>query len=108
MTLILAFPFRIDPETGDAATVAQGSDGETATVIAMLAHTRLGERDLCPGFGTSDPAYVPTSELVQEIQAGLALFGPQVTVQASSVTVDPSATAATINLTFTAQQEEPS
>jgi hypothetical protein len=98
---VLAFPFRIDPETGRAATVRVGSDQEAAEAIAMLALTRLDERELCPGFGIPDPTYVDDVDVVMEVQAALALWGPfDVTVFEGDTNYDPGAGTATVQITF--------
>lgn len=48
----LAFPFKIDPQHGGAATVAAGSDEETNQEIALHVLVHPGEVALHPGFGT--------------------------------------------------------
>lgn len=101
MTQVLSFPFRIDPLTGQAATVRVGSEQEAAEAIAMLARTRLGERELCPGFGIPDPAYTEDVDISGEVQAGLILWGPPgVSVTTSSISIDPATGIADVSLSF--------
>lgn len=100
--MLLSFPFRIDPESGQAASVAVGSAAEAAEAVAMLALTRLGERDLCPGFGTPDPAYTDDVDLAAEVQSGLTLWGPEgVRVATESIILDPATGVADVRLTYT-------
>lgn len=80
---ILSHPFRFTAD-GRVATVDQASPIADAEQIAVLALTRLGERPLVPGFGMADPTFAgfETSALA----AGLALWGPPVTVDRIDVT----------------------
>lgn len=87
---LLSFPFRIDRVSGQAATVTVGSDQEAAEAIALLALTRPGERELCPGFGSRDPSYSRTVDLLAEVRTGLTLWGPDgVTVDQQDTYLDP-------------------
>lgn len=101
MTEILAFPFRIDPVSGRAATATVGSDREAADAIAMLALVRLGERELCPGFGTRDPAYTEDVDIAGEIASGLLVWGPaDVDISSQSVLFDPDTGVAEVSIVF--------
>lgn len=101
MTQVLSFPFRIDAVSGRAATVTVGSEREAADAIAMLAHVRLGERELCPGFGTRDPAYTEDLDITGEIAAGLAVWGPDdVDIASQSVLLDPDTGIAEVSIVF--------
>lgn len=101
MTQVLAFPFRIDPVSGRADTVTVGSEREAADAIAMLAMTRLGERELAPGFGTRDPAYTENVDIAGEIAAGLVLWGPDdVDVSSQSILYDPDTGIAEVSIVF--------
>ena len=48
----LAFPIRVDPQSGGFASVAPGSDEETNQEIALHVLVRPGEVPLYPNFGT--------------------------------------------------------
>lgn len=74
---MIAHPFRLVGST--VATVEQASDAGLIQSVAVLATTRRGERPLVPSFGITDPAFHSVSQA--EINAGLALFGPDVTVE---------------------------
>lgn len=74
---ILSHPFRLRPD-GSVATVEQETDEAHAEQLACLVLTRLGERDLAPGFGISDPTFAGIE--ASEIAAGVAAFGPPVDV----------------------------
>lgn len=101
MTQVLAFPFRIDAVSGRAAAVTVGTEQEAADAIAMLALTRLGERELCPGFGTRDPAYTEDVDITGEIAAGLLVWGPDdVDVSSQSVLFDPETGVAEVSIVF--------
>lgn len=79
----MAFPFRLAPN-GSVATVEDGSTAADEQAVAVLALTRRGERELVPGFGTSDPVFSALD--VAELNAQLAIFGPPVRVAALEVT----------------------
>lgn len=86
---LISFPFRFDPHTKGVAPVTVGSDQEAAEAIAMLALTRPGERELCPGFGTPDPAYRRDVNVLAAVRTGLALWGPSdVKVASRGATLD--------------------
>lgn len=97
MTNVLAHPFAL---AGNAvAVVDDGSDTGAAQEIALLCATRLGERELVPGYGIPDPAF-DALELA-EINAGLTLYGPPgVSVTDLAVTLDPTGLIAAAVLTF--------
>lgn len=101
MTRVLAFPFRIDPNSGQAASVLVGGQQEAAEAVAMLALVRLGERELCPGFGIPDPAYTDDVDIAAEVQSGLRLWGPDdVSVTSGSITLDAKTGVADVALSF--------
>lgn len=75
---ILAHPFRL--VAGRIATVDAGTDEAITQGIAVLVTTRRGERTMVPAFGITDPAFRGID--VAEINAGLAMFGPPVSVTA--------------------------
>lgn len=105
MTAVLSFPFRIDAASGHAATVTVGSDDEAAEAIAMLALVRVDERELCPGFGTNDPAYTADVDVVAEIRTGLTLWGPPgVTVTEDSLTIDTETGIGDLVITFNREE----
>lgn len=81
----LSFPFRLLPN-GQAATVEQNSDEGDREGIVQLALTRIGERQLVPGFGLPDPNF--SGFEVTELAAGLAIFGPPVTPTAIDVALE--------------------
>jgi hypothetical protein len=70
---ILSHPFRLAPN-GHVAVVEQDSDQGRAEQLAVLCLTRIGERDLVPGFGITDPTFAKVE--ASEIVAGLAAHGP--------------------------------
>lgn len=92
MARILSFPFRLTPG-GAIAAVEQGGDTANAEQIAALALTRQGERPMVPAFGVPDPAFrgIDPSDLA----AGIAAFGPPVTLEAVTTAPVDSATFAT-------------
>lgn len=77
---LLAHPFRL--VAGKLATVRADSDDAITQLLTVLVTTRRGERQLVPAFGITDPTFAGID--VAEINAGLAMFGPQVTVVASA------------------------
>lgn len=85
MALVLAYPFALTP-AGYIAVVEDGSDDADAQAIAALVSTRLGERPLVPAFGVPDPVYGRLE--AADVAAGLAQFGPPLTVV--DVTTRPS------------------
>lgn len=84
MARIISHPFRLGPG-GAVATVEQGTDQANTEQIAVLALTRTGERPLVPGFGVTDPAFIPYRP--GELVAGVATWGPSVRI--SSVDTVP-------------------
>ena len=85
---ILSHPFRLLPN-GRIATVEQTSDEAHAEQLAVLLLTRIGERPLEPGFGITDPTF--GSIRATEIAAGVAAYGPPVSiVDVTSVADDDS------------------
>ena len=82
---LLSHPFRLRPN-GHVATVEQGTDEANAEQLALLILTRQGERDLAGGFGISDPAFSGGFDPA-EIVAGIAAFGPDITID--DVTLEP-------------------
>lgn len=84
MASLLAHPFRV---VGNAVvTVDSDSDGGEAQLLAVLLTTRKGERQLQPSFGVSDPVF--SSYQVSEINAGLAMYGPD--IQVTNIDVTPT------------------
>lgn len=96
MARVLAHPFRL---TGsNVATVEDGSDAGLIQAAAVLVTTRRGERPLVPAFGISDPAFGNLS--MAEINAGLTMFGPAISVDFIQVQpLDDRRQAATIYIT---------
>lgn len=82
---LLAFPFSLRPN-GTVVTVTQDSDAANVQLIAALVLTRYGERELLPGFGTSDPAMFGLQPT--ELAAQVAQWGPAVTI--TNVTQAPT------------------
>lgn len=74
---LISHPFRLAPN-GQVATVEQGSDEAAAELIAALLLTHVGERPLAPGFGVTDMVGRGLDE--SELAAGIAMFGPDVTI----------------------------
>lgn len=68
----MAHPFRLAGT--HVATVDEGSEQAVAQAIAVLTATRRGERPLVPAFGVTDPVFDRID--LAEINAGLALYGP--------------------------------
>lgn len=81
---LLAHPFRLSP-AGAAVTVEDGSDESDAQAIAVLVSTRLGERGLAPDYGVDDPVFGDLEPA--DIAAGLAEFGPPLTITDVDITV---------------------
>lgn len=79
MPAIISHPFRLLPN-GNVATIEADSDLGDAEGIAVLVLTRRGERSLVPGFGVTDPAFAGLEP--SEVAAGVALYGPPVTITA--------------------------
>lgn len=74
---ILSHPFRLEPN-GTAATVEDGTPEAFDEALAVMALTRKGERVLVPEFGITDPPGLGID--AGELTAGVALFGPDVTI----------------------------
>lgn len=101
--VILSHPFRLTP-TGAVATVEDGTTAANAEAIAVLVLTRHGERRMAPDFGISDPTFGQLD--AAEIDAGLALWGPD-GVSVSSVTTQPrDDLTSEVVVTFDEDQEE--
>lgn len=74
---LIAHPFRLFP-AGVVATVTEGTEADITQALAVLVATGKGERPLVPTFGVTDPTF---DELdAAEMNAALAVFGPDVTV----------------------------
>jgi hypothetical protein len=78
---IFSIPFRLTA-AGTVATVEQGSDRANAEQIGVLCTTIIGERDLVPGFGLTDPAF--RGIRAGELAAKVARWGPPVKVTSVS------------------------
>lgn len=74
---LISHPFRL-AANGRVATVEQDTDAARAEQIAVLLLTRTGERPLSPAFGVTDMVGQGLNE--SELAAGLAMFGPDVTL----------------------------
>lgn len=72
---LLASPVRF--QAGRALTVDRDTDAGIAQRLELLCKVRRGERVLAPAFGIPDPTFRDGVDIV-EINAGLALFGPNV------------------------------
>ncbi len=90
MARTLSHPFRLAPG-GRVATVEQGTDQANGELIEVLVLTRIGERPLTPGFGITDPLFSALEPT--EIAAGIATYGPDVTISALTTTQQDQATA---------------
>lgn len=77
MARILAHPFRLSP-AGNLVTLEDGSDEADAQAIAVLVSTRLGERPITGDYGVEDPVFGQLEPA--DIAAGLAEFGPPLTI----------------------------
>lgn len=75
---ILSHPFRLTP-SGQVATVFQDTPEANAEQVAILALTKTGERPLVPAFGITDPAFRRVEPA--ELAAGVAAYGPPVTLR---------------------------
>lgn len=88
---ILSHPFRL-ADTGEVATVDEGSTAANAEAVVVLAMTRLGERRMVPEFGVVDPVFAGFD--AGELEAGLALWGPDgVSVESVDTEWDDDTTA---------------
>lgn len=103
---LLAYPVRF--ADGRARVVDSLADAGITQQIALLCKVRRGERVLVPAFGVPDPTFRAGVDLV-EINAGLALFGPDVQVEINRLEAD--ATGQLVELTWVgadaAQASEP-
>lgn len=86
----VAFPFRIDPATGQVAA-ASGEDKVRQDLQVLLA-TRLGERPLLRDYGTRLPSLVhdPNDDILADIAVrqtteALLRWEPRVTVTAIDI-----------------------
>ncbi len=93
---ILSHPFRLT-STGSAATVTDATPEAYAEGLAHLILTRRGERHLVPAFGVTDPAFGVLHPA--EVTAGVALFGPPVTLVAVDMSY-PSDTVERVEVVF--------
>lgn len=84
MARILSHPFQL-AANGTVATVEQQSELADAQQIGVLALTVVGERPLVPGFGVSDPNGRGFNGA--ELAAGVATYGPPVTIRRVSTKV---------------------
>jgi hypothetical protein len=87
---VLSFPFRVLPG-GSIAGVEQDTPDHYAELLTALVMTRIGERDLCPGFGTPDPLFTGGIEAAA-VASGAALFGPPVRITGIETRVTGPAT----------------
>ena len=93
---LLSHPFRLRANA-TAATVTQDSDASNAQLLTALVLTRFGERELSPGFGTSDPVMVGLDPT--EVVAQASYWGPAVEIV--GVTQDPtSADSSNVRIEF--------
>lgn len=95
---LFSWPFRLSVD-GTVATVDADSDQATAEQIGVLILTRVGERELAPGFGIPDPTFAVLEP--GAVTAGLALFGPPAHVDRVTLTGRPAPGVATYELAFT-------
>lgn len=86
----VAFPFRIDPETGRVAMT--GGEAKVRDNVRLIVGTRIGERPMLRMFGTRIPALVhdPDDEILVEIAAKQAVeallqWEPRIVVTGSAV-----------------------
>lgn len=79
MTQLIAYPFTITPG-GRVATVDHDTSVARGQQLAVLVATNIGERVLVPAFGIPDPAFRGVN--VEDVRAGVELFGPPVDVTA--------------------------
>lgn len=86
---ILSHPFRL-ASNGKVATVDQDSDQGHAEQLAVLCLTRIGERDMAPGFGITEPTFTAVDPA--EIVAGLAEYGPAVVLNDLQATYEDDST----------------
>lgn len=97
MALTLSFPFRL-LANGAAAAVEQTSDAGMAEKIAQLILTRPGERELVPGFGVPDPVFGGLS--AADLRAGVAAYGPPVTITSVTATPQPDGITQAVSVEF--------
>lgn len=89
MAQILSYPFRVGAG-GQITTVEQGTPQANGELIEALVLTHTGERPLAPGFGVTDPLFGAVEPT--EISAGIAAYGPAVTLTAITATQADSQT----------------
>jgi hypothetical protein len=86
----MAFPFRIDPDTGGVAT----TEGETkiGENVRLVIGTRLGERPMLRDFGTRVPglAHDPDDEVLvdlagKQVLQALMRWEPRIVITSSRV-----------------------
>lgn len=77
MARILSHPFRLTL-AGTVATVDQDTEQADAEQLAVLALTRVGERELVPAFGMTEPVFADFD--VADFVAGVATYGPPVDI----------------------------
>jgi hypothetical protein len=93
---LLAHPFRVTAG-GRLATVVDGSDEAHAEALADVVLTHLGERELLPDYGITDPAFAGVN--VAQINACLDRYGPPIAVVDAATSYPTDTTARTV-LTF--------
>jgi phage baseplate assembly protein W len=92
----MAFPFRIDRETGGVA-ITQG-EAKVRQNVRLVLGTRLGERPMLREFGTRLPALVhdPNDDVIADIarnhaRDALMRWEPRILVTEATVERDPDA-----------------
>lgn len=99
---VLAHPLRLGPD-GSLLTVEQGSDAESAQLLAALISTRQGEAPLTPALGMPDPRYDHLDPVELEVQ--VAAYLPQVVLGSVAATV-VSETEQLVRIEWTPAEEE--
>jgi hypothetical protein len=105
MADLIAFPFRVGAN-GSVVTREQDEPAYYAELLGVMIATRLGERELVPSYGMSDPTFTVLS--AQELASKVELFGPPVRIL-SMVETFVTATEQDVRVEFTplqAQDEE--
>lgn len=92
---VLSFPLRRLPGGGFAG-VEQDSHDHYAELITAIVMTRVGERDLCPGFGIPDPTFGQVD--VASVATCAQIFGPPVRISSvDTVVTGPSTQTVTVS-----------
>lgn len=76
-TNLIGFPFSLNG-SGNVTTLPDDSDDYYAGELAMLCMTHLGERELAPDYGITDPTFQTFDDI--EFIGQVETFGPPVKI----------------------------